>query len=109
MSLNRRVSVKSLEFVQAAVRGEKDGVEVDPTADPVAMAFVAVGAYPAGGDWKPAQWETETKGPLKTYLASCLVGPGGIVTLAAGRYAVYVKVTDNPEVPVIAAGVLTVY
>lgn len=105
----RRISHLSTEFVQVEVRGEKNGEEYDPTADPVWMAFVAPGTQPAAADWKGGQWETETAGPLATYLASCLVGPSGIVMLPQATYAIFVKFTDNPEVPVIAAGVLEVY
>ena len=40
-----------------------------------------------------------------TYEACCLVGPGGTVTLTAGViYAIHVKVTASPEIPVIPAG-----
>lgn len=109
MSQKRRISHLSTEFVQIEVRAEKDGSQYDPSADPVWMAFVTIGDQPAPADWKGSQWETETRGPLQTFLASCLVGPTGITTLAAGLYAIFVKITDNPEVPVIAAGVLEVY
>jgi hypothetical protein len=34
------------------------------------------------------------------YIAQCLVGPDGGVTLATGTYTIWVKVTDNPQVPV---------
>ena len=32
------------------------------------------------------------------------MGPGGEVTLAAGIWRIWVRVTDNPEVPVLRAG-----
>jgi hypothetical protein len=42
------------------------------------------------------------------YYAQALVGPGSSSILAVGFYDVYVKVTDNPEVPVIRAGLLEI-
>lgn len=57
------------------------------------------------GDWQLADWETISG----RYYARCLVGPGGTVTLAVGNCNVWVKVTDNPEVPIMPAGTLTIY
>jgi hypothetical protein len=42
-------------------------------------------------------------------LAAVLVGPtGGVVALTAGVYLIVVKITDNPEVPVLYSGVVAV-
>lgn len=91
------MSTLSLEFVKVQVTFRENGVLQDPTADTVEMAFVQPGSSPGAPDWKPATWETAV-GPR--YLARTLVGPGGTVTLTADTYRVWVRVTDNPEIPV---------
>lgn len=103
------ISALSLEYVRVAVSAEEDGVAVDPTGDTVQMAFPAQGVAPVAGDWKAATWETDATTEPDTRYARCLVGPGGTVTLAAGFYDVYVKVTDAPEVPILKAGQLRVF
>jgi hypothetical protein len=96
-------SVLSTEYVQVDVTA--DGGVYDPTAGPVAMAFVVSG-NPGSGDWNTGSWDVPTTGG---YVAQCLVGPGsGGVALAPGTYVIWLKVTDNPEVPVRAVGLLVV-
>ena len=99
------ISSVSLEYVRVQVTALKSGSSVNPTGDVVQMAFTGVGVLPVSGDWKTASWETT---PQNAYYAKCLVGSGGAVTLAAGRYDIWVKVTDSPEVPVKLAGQLLV-
>lgn len=101
------ISSLSKEYVRVRVKAKEAGADVDPTADTVVMAFVADGE-PAALDYKAATWETDTSTTPDTYYARCLVGPGGTVTLTDGLYKVFVKVTDNPEVPVKHAGHLKV-
>lgn len=91
-------SALSLEYVLVPVKATVSGAPIDISTDVVKMAFVAPGMAPVTGDWKTSDWETEPSSP-KTYLARCLVGPGGTVTLAAGSFDIYVKVTDAPEIP----------
>jgi hypothetical protein len=92
-------SALTLEYVLVPVSATALGAPVNVTRDTVKMAFPATGVAPQSGDWKAADWETEPSYP-KTYLARCLVGPGGAVTLtAATTYDVWVKVSDSPEVP----------
>lgn len=98
----------SLEYVRSAISAEKAGVAYDPTGDTVVMAFMAGPAAPSSGDWKTASWDTAATTYPPTYRAQCLVGPGGTVTLTAGVYTVWVKITDSPEVPVKRAGQLKV-
>jgi hypothetical protein len=97
------LSALSKEWVKVPVQVTESGVGRDPTGDTVQMAFVAHGVNPGSSDWKAAAWETADG----IYLARCLVGPAAVV-LAVGTYAVWVKVTDNPEVPVLRVGSLTV-
>jgi hypothetical protein len=98
------ISTASLEYVRVPVRATSSGAAVNPTGDTVHMAFVDGSAAPVSGDWKTASWDTDAVSPPAVYRAQCLVGPGGTVTLAAGTYAVWVKVTDSPEIAVKRAG-----
>jgi hypothetical protein len=103
------MSTLSLEYVRVRVQATESGAAQDPTGDTVAMAFVAAAVNPGGTDWKTASWETDTTTTPDTYYARCLVGPAGTVTLAAGTYDVWVKVTDSPEIPALRAGSLEVF
>jgi hypothetical protein len=102
------ISTASLEYVRVRVAATSAGAAVNPTSDAVSMAFIAGAAAPVSGDWKTASWDTDATTTPVTYRAQCLVGPSGTVTLAAGTYTVWVKVTDSPEVPVRRAGQLRV-
>ena len=94
----------SLQYVPVIVTA----IGGNPTTDVVAMAFTT-GADPQPGDWKTASWDTTTALGSNQYLAQCLVGPGGTVQLAVGQYSIWVKVTDNPEIPILPAGQLGIY
>jgi hypothetical protein len=99
----------SLQYVGVDVRATLAGVATDPTSDTVKMAFVAPAAIPNSGDWNSATWSTDSTGKTPIYTAFCLIGPGGTIALTAGTYAVFVKVTDAPEIPVLpVAGLLTI-
>lgn len=87
----------SKEYVPVPVTFRSEGVFVDPTDDVVEMAFVPFDvAEPSSSDWNTASWETAAG----VYLARCLVGPAGAVQLDAGRYRIFIRVSDNPEIPV---------
>lgn len=102
------IYASSTQYVLVPVDFVVSGVEADPTADTVQMAFVTPGSSPSVGDWKSATWETTT-GPPASYAARCLVGPsGGATTLSAGTFSVFLKITDNPELPVLDAGFVRV-
>jgi len=99
--MSATLSVLSTVFVKSKITATVNGVyPYNPTADTVEAAFVAPGVNPAALDWKAASWETQGT----SYFARCLVGPAGVVTLAAGTYKMWVRVTDNPEIPVLEAG-----
>jgi hypothetical protein len=100
-----RQEIDSLEYVKVPVSATVSGEAYDPTNDTVQMAFTERYTDPVSGDWKTADWEIVGS----TYYARCLVGPGGTVTLTVGDYKVWVKITDNPEVPIKPAGVITIY
>jgi len=93
---NYQISSISTEYVKVKV--SKDD-KTSPTSDTVAMAFLLTETSPTIGDWLTAGWQTMTVDGETVYLARCLVGPGGVKTLSPGEYWVWVKVTDNPEIP----------
>jgi hypothetical protein len=97
------ILASSTEFVRVPVTATVAGLSYDPTADTVQMAFTTTGD-PGPDDWHSATWETV--GSVSH--ARCLIGPTGGIALPAGTYTVYVRVTDNPEIPVKQAGYLTI-
>lgn len=99
----------SLEFVDAAVTVTVGGNPLNPTGDTVQFAFLPDGVKPGVGDWKTGSWDTTQPRPTgNAYMAQCLVGPGGTVTLAPGTYTMWIKILDSPEVPVSSYGLLTI-
>jgi hypothetical protein len=102
------ISSADLDYVRVHVWAEEDGATVNPTSDTVQMAFITPGTTPVAGDWKAASWDVDASVVPTRYRPQCLVGPGGTVTLAAGRYETWVKVTHSPEIPVKKAGLLVV-
>lgn len=103
-----QISTASTEYVLARVTARVSGGFANPTTNTVQMAFLATQLAPISGDWKSASWETDAVSEPDTYYARCLVGPAGTVTLAAGDYEVWVKITDSPENPVLRCGQLRV-
>lgn len=101
------MSALSTQYVQTPVRAFQQGQPYNPTGDAVVMAFIAGFGEPGNTDWKTASWAWTTA-INGYYIAQCLVGPGGTITLAQGTYAVWIKITDNPEIPVINTGSLTI-
>jgi hypothetical protein len=95
----------STEYVKVAVSAVVNGAVINPTTDTVQMAFPVRGVVPVSGDWKASSWETISG----IYYARCLVGPVGVVQLAAGIFDCWVKVTDSPEVPARRVGQVTIY
>jgi hypothetical protein len=98
----------SRQYVQALVDVTVAGQPYNPTADQVDFAFTPVGARPA--TWYPGGWDGTASIPgSNAYRAQVLVGPGSNgPTLAAGRYAVWLRITDDPEQPVLNVGQLSV-
>ncbi len=107
--MNLSQSVLALQYVRVQITATKSGVHYDPTGDTVVMAFVVADTDPISGDWKAAIWETIGAGTSAIYNAMCLVGPGGTIALAKGVWAIWVKVTDSPEIPAENVGTLTIY
>ena len=104
-------SAASLEQVLVPVSARSSGAVVDPTANTVQMAFLdepPEQASPESGDWKTASWETNSTADPDQYTAKCLVGPSGTITLAAGTWYVWVKITGSPEIPAKYSGVIRI-
>ena len=103
------MSQLSTQYVLVPVSATKAGVSYNPTGDPVQFAFAATATYvPQSGDWVSGSWQTDTSSLLYPYLAQCLVGPSGTITLGLGTYYMYLKISDNPEIPVLIAGQLQI-
>lgn len=104
-------SAQSLEYVRVPVATvDDDGAEVNPTSDAVALAFVADGeTADADTTFLSGDWDTDDSDPSRPiYYARLMVGPGSDPTVyhpTSGTWVdVWVRVTDNPESPVIRAG-----
>ena len=97
---NLKVPTTSTQYIKVPVSVIRDGGAYDPTGDTVQMAFTTSGdTDPQDSDYLSALWETVGT----TYYAKALIGPGINHTLAPNTYFIWVKITDNPEVPVILA------
>ena len=100
----------SLQYIGIPVKASTlAGAAYDPTSDTVQMAFMPTPTQVPGlSDWQVAIWATVTGNLVYPYAAYCLVGPGGTISPGIGNYIIWLKVTDNPEVPVIIAGQLEI-
>lgn len=94
-------SAESTEYVEAVVTS-------DVTLDAQVVEFVISSTAPVDGTvWTAGAW-AGSAGTTRT--ARILVGPtDGALDPGKGRYTVYVRVVDTPEIPVIEAGVLQLY
>lgn len=96
-----RISAASTENVDVPVSARFMGQAYDPTADAVYFAFKSDGTTPTSGDFTVGSWETDATLSPPTYYARTLVGPVSPgLALPRGSYLVWLKITDNPEVPV---------
>lgn len=106
---------ESKERVPFFVRGTDElGNVVDPTGDPVQVAFCREHDRPT--NWFDAEWTPG--GPFidtplgDAYEAQLLVGgagTGATAELGPGRWRVFIRPTVGDENPVIPAGTLTVH
>ena len=97
------ISSQSKQFIRVPVSSTND-----PTGDAVSWAIVVPAVEPSlffAGSWVTIL-DPETSDP--TYYAQVLVGPGTGLTLSRGNYQMYVKIDDDPETPVLLAGILEV-
>lgn len=94
-----QISSTSKQYVRVPLV-EQSGA--NPTTDAVFMAFPLPNQEPT--TFYTGSWFTLNG----IYFAQCLVGPATAAVLPIGFYDVYVKVSDNPETPVLLAGLLEV-
>ena len=105
------IYAQSTQYVEVPVSNAQG---VNPTSDTVQFAFLGpYGNVSQAREAVPSATTTYYSGSwvstVAPYVAKCLVGPaGGGVTLGAGCYLVVLKVTDNPEVPVLFCGPMAV-
>lgn len=103
------LSQLATQYVFVPVSATSLGIPANPTSDPVVFAFMPTATQvPQLSDWVSGAWDTDTTNVLYPYSAKCLVGPAGTITLGIGTYIIYVKITSNPEVPVLIGGQLQV-
>ncbi|MGW5477700.1 hypothetical protein [Streptomyces sp. NPDC004008] len=102
------VDRSSREYVQALVDITVGTQPYNPTVDVVEFAFTAVNERPV--TWYTGAWDGTSPLPgTTTYRAQILIGPGSPgPTLAPGKYQVWIRITDNPEQPVISFGWLSI-
>ena len=98
------MSTASLQYLVVPVQVTKAGLPYNPTADVVQFAFLSnIGGTPTSSQWIAGTWST-TQNLNYPYAAQCLVGTGGGTALTTGTYVIWLKITDNPEIPVLQAG-----
>jgi hypothetical protein len=103
------ISSLSTEYILVPVQATKNGASYNPTGDVVQFAFMPTPTQlPGVSDWVAGSWDTSSVNTLYPYTAKCLVGPSGAETLGTGTYVIYLKITDNPEIPVLVGGQLQV-
>lgn len=103
------LSQLATQYVFVPISATEAGISYNPTADVVQFAFMPTATQvPQNTDWVSGGWDTNTTNVLYPYSAKCLVGPAGTVTLGIGTYIIYVKITDNPEIPVLIGGQLQI-
>jgi len=96
-------------YYKVPVSATASGSPVNPTGLPLVFAFMPTPTQvPQVSDWVSGSWETVASSALYPYSARCLVGPAGAITLGIGTYVAYMKITSNPEIPVLIAGQLEI-
>lgn len=98
------ISAASTIYVRATVNADDEqNLPRNPTGDTVEIGFSLTSAAP--GSFMTAAWVTVTNASPVIYRARVLVPAG---TLVAGTYTMWLRITDNPETPVIPAGQIRV-
>ena len=103
MSLS--LSTATTKYVRWLVTATAVGAPIDPSTDPVAFAFIPPNTTPGISDWHTGSWESFSG----LHFARFLFGPVGGLVLAPATYKVWIKITDNPEVPVEPIDDLTIF
>ena len=105
---NITISHLSTEYVIIPVNATISGQSYNPTGDTVSFAFMSnPSASPTNTDWVAGSWDVSANS-LYPYLAQCLIGPNGVITLGVSTFVIWLRVADNPETVIIQAGMLTI-
>jgi hypothetical protein len=98
-----RIPRESVEKVQARVYAP-----ADPTGDTVEFSFPAEGSRPTV--WSAGSWDGSYSNGYATAVGPTVgfTDSAATVELAVGTYLVFVRVTDDPEVPVRQAGAIVI-
>lgn len=103
------MSQLATQYVLVPLTASQAGAAFNPTGEPVQFAFMPTATQvPQTSDWVAGSWDTLPNSLLYPYQAKCLVGPSGVITLGLGNYVIYLKITSNPEIPVLIAGYLEI-
>ena len=107
--VNIGISKLATQYVLVPVSATRSGLSYNPTADLVQFAFMPTPTQvPGVSDWVTGSWDADSTNILYPYSAKCLVGPAGAINPGIGTYIIYVKITDNPEIPVLVGGYLQI-
>lgn len=110
-----RIPAASIEYLRVPVAIlDATGTPADPTGITVHVGF-STSADTTPSTWHVATWETSEQVGVDVgyrhvataYKARVLVGAGA-ADLAVGTWAVFVKLTDSPETPIMLAGQLAI-
>lgn len=89
------LSIATIEAVNVTIT-----TDVNVSSDAVAMALVQPGVVPSS--FVAASWHPTL---AKTAVSPTMGAAGAVIPVTQpGTYALFVKVTDSPEVPVLYAG-----
>lgn len=78
----------------------------DPTGTPPQFAFLLADTEPVTADWRTGEWVGAwTNGSVT---ARILVGPGTSVVFTPGNWRCWLRITDNPEIPVMRVDLVRV-
>jgi hypothetical protein len=104
----RRITSGSVEWVSAWLDSAADGgAGVTLSAQAVAIAVQPVRVRPNGDTtWRTAAW-AGTAGVARA--ARILIGPATSNVIPLGEYDIWTKLTDNPEIPEVYHGRLSIY
>jgi hypothetical protein len=107
-NLDEMSQLATLYYV-VPVNATQEGAAYNPTGDTVQFAFMAQATQvPQNSDWVAGSWDTVTSNLLYPYAVKCLVGPSGVINPGVGRWLVYAKITDSPQVDVQETGYLQI-
>lgn len=102
MSRQLEILFGCVKYIKSEIVVSINGAPYDPTGDQVDWAFVAPGEDRDAASWTAGSWETAGT----RHWVRILVGAD--VVLARGTYSVYVRITDDPEIPLEHVGRLEV-